>query len=136
MDSDHLLNGIKSVLTGLGAKTSNTTNGGVMLVNTQTGEPNGMMTMANLASVLGVAKSLPDNTSLDDCYLPGMYYFAALQSSIPQYDTGSRWCKVLNIGSESGEVLQIMFNMGVGKLFYRNRTSTGSWLAWAEFATV
>ena len=86
--------------------------------------------------ILGVAKSLSEGTSLDACYNPGMYYFSASQSSIPQYSSGSKWCKVLNIGSASGEVLQIMFCMGVGKLFFRNRTSSGAWMNWAEFAIV
>ena len=48
--------GIKLALQGmfaeLGKKTSNTTNGGVPLLNTQTGEPNGMIAMSDLANVL------------------------------------------------------------------------------------
>ena len=100
------------------------------------GSTKGLISAANLASVLGVAKSLSADTSLDNCYSPGQYYFSALASSIPQYSSGSKWCKVLNIGSASGEVLQIMYCNGVGKLFFRNRTSSGAWINWAEFAIV
>lgn len=69
--TDSLSNGLKSLFSGLGAKTTNTTNGGVPLLNTSTGEPNGMMAMGYLANTLaqtifGVGQRLPNGANLND----------------------------------------------------------------------
>ena len=84
MNTTTLKDGIKAMCASLGAKESNTTNGGVMLVNTSTGEPNGMMTMANRASVLG-ALGAADNRittgDLDTIDTQGKYMIYAADAS-------------------------------------------------------
>lgn len=55
MTLDSLLNGMKSLFSSLGAKTSDS-NYGVALLDKTSGEPKGLMGMSDLASVLGVMK--------------------------------------------------------------------------------
>ena len=52
--TDSLLNGVKSLFSGLGAKTTDS-NYAVPLVNKNDATPTGYMTMANIAAVLGAA---------------------------------------------------------------------------------
>lgn len=143
--TDNLSNGLKSLFSGLGAKTTNTTNGGVPLLNTSTGEPNGMMEMGNLANTLaqtifGVGKRLPNSANLNDYRSAGV--FSTGQAS----DTNT----LANCPVTGGAIVMIVFNpYGIGNttsgsfqliftfstigtgIFYRTQ-SGGGWLGWKK----
>ena len=136
MNTTTLKDGIKAMCASLGAKDSNTTNGGVMLVNTSTGEPNGMMTMANLASVLGgtlLVKNIGNGSNIDDIKTPGIYksatssVTATLSGTLPSGFTNGFYLEV--IGNDPYIHTIIRFD---GHAIYRR----GYVLEWSEWESI
>jgi hypothetical protein len=144
--TETLSNGLKSLFSGLGAKTTNTTNGGVPLLNTSTGEPNGMMSMANFGGQMsnyifgnGCAP-ISSNTDLNSISVPGAYRCnsastAATLTNCPS--TGAAF-NMFVISPYNGEypsytpgiAVQIIVDMS-GKIYKRQKES-GEWTNWAQ----
>ena len=76
MTYDELKNGLKSLFSTLGAKTSDS-NYGVALLDKTSGEPKGLMGMSALASVLGGQKTILSGGNLNDIKTPGTYWIAS-----------------------------------------------------------
>lgn len=83
MTYDELKNGLKSLFSTLGAKTSDS-NYGVALLDKTSGEPKGLMGMSDLASVLGGMPSMYVNvTDADAAITPGFYQHSNWVSNTP-----------------------------------------------------
>ena len=139
-----LKNAIKAWFTSLGTKTTNTTNGGVMLLNTNTGEPNGMMTAAIFAKLMGANMNgkmgmLTDTSSGDiNDLTDGFYYTGSLGNltNAPSYGGTYDQSIIMCFGQNTPRRVQVVFSQnnttGVSKIAIRAYTYQG----WAEWKTV
>lgn len=142
--TDSLSNGLKSLFSGLGAKTSNTTNGGVPLLNTSTGEPNGMMTAAIFAKLMGANMNgkmgmLTDTSSgsMNDL-TDGFYYTGSLGNltNAPSYGTTSDQSIIMCFGQNTPRRVQVVFSQNNSTNVARIAIRAYTYQGWADWKTV
>lgn len=132
MDTITTLNAIKSVFSGLGAKTSDSSYA-VPLVDSSSAEPKGFMSMANLASVLGVKNStkIPQiitGTSYDDTTILDLAL--TLTRGVHIYNTtgGNYYRIVIHDGNCITIFKENIYSPSLGLKY--NRKYNGTWGGW------
>ena len=125
--TESLLNGVKSLFSGLGAKTTDS-NYAVPLVNKSTAEPAGYMEMVNLSAVIaGTSIASLDAAGLDSITASGLYRMNGTSSSFATTD----WGIILHYNHNASIAHQIKLCANVRKVLYRKKTS-GTWDNWTE----
>ena len=115
MTYDELKNGLKSLFSTLGAKTSDS-NYGVALLDKTSGEPKGLMGMSALASVLGGLPKVTDvPTNLDTAVKQGVYILNGSCSYTHNYGV------LIVFEGRSNYGIQIVWDQGYNKLYSRGR---------------
>lgn len=130
------LNAVKNLINSLTAKTGSTASTADMVqLHDANGTPNGKISLADLASVLGgIRTSLDANSNLDDLNIEGKYRAPteAIASSIMNAPTSSGF--ILNVYNGTNSAIQqvIPFN---GNVIYMRRyqKSNNTWRPWYEF---
>lgn len=145
MTLDSLLNGMKSLFSSLGAKTSDS-NYGVALLDKTSGEPKGLMGMSDLASVLGglineiTIKDLEDETNVDDVVpdISGIIinFLGDHKDGLPPSYSNAARCFLISMLYANYYGVQIVFDTTVGTKqapYYRVRSgNTWSGVSWIE----
>ena len=130
------LNAVKNLINSLTAKTGSTASTADMVqLHDDNGTPNGKISLADLASVLGgIRTSLNANSNLNDLIIEGKYCATseAAASSIMNSPSSSGF--ILNVYNGSTNAIQqvIPFN---GNVIYMRRyqKSNNTWKPWYEF---
>lgn len=129
--TDSLLNGLKSLFSGLGAKTTDS-NYAVPLVNKSNAEPAGYMEMSNLATLMAGVKPLA-NQNLDSVFQNGTYFVGSGNEGKPNTNDG--FFVVLNYNNAS--ITQIYWcTQPSNGVYIRNTINQGSsWRGWYKINT-
>ena len=122
MTFEELKDGMKSMFSSLGAKTSDS-NYAVGLYDKTSAEPKGLMGMSDLASVLGGTVTTYSGNSLDDLKTPGRYTCSS--SLLPDGHVGV--IDVIEV--TGGRYVQTVYQPTVRRTIQRtfNGTSWGNW---------
>lgn len=131
MDTITTLNAIKSVFSGLGAKTSDSSYA-VPLVNSSTAEPQGYMSMANLASVLGAIQRLALLTNgydIDEIDYTSSCIVGSGNTS-PHKPSGQTNGSLLTVVTGGGRRVQLWVSENTVFVRQYDQNYSGGWYDW------
>ena len=137
------LNAVKNLINSLTAKTSSTASTADMVqLHDANGNPNGKISLADLASVLGVmffgaaSPTIPENDDLDNYIAAGAYHVAAANiakniGNVPYASAGGSLF-VITAYSGSNYIIQIYICI---RGIYGRKKQSNSWSEWINICT-
>lgn len=130
------LNAVKNLINSLTAKTGSTASTADMVqLHDANGTPNGKISLADLASVLGgIRTSLANGADLDGLIDEGKY--RAPTDAIAQscLNSPTRSGFILNVYNGHNSVVQQVIPFNIGTTYMRRyQRSQGSWTSWYKY---
>lgn len=130
------LNAVKNLINSLTAKTSSTASTADMVqLHDANGNPNGKISLADLASVLGgIRTTLENGEDLDGLTNEGKY--RATKDAIAQscHNSPSRVGFIMNVYNGSYSVVQQVIPFNGGTIYMRRyHRSQGIWSSWYKY---
>lgn len=130
------LNALKNLINSLTAKTSSTASTAdiVQLYNND-GTPNGKISLADLASVLGgIRQSLSTDTDLDEFQKEGKYRAASDSIARSCNNSPTNNAFILNVYDGVNSTVQVLIPFNGNNIFIRRyQKSSNTWRAWYQY---
>lgn len=130
------LNAVKNLINSLTAKTSSTASTADMVqLHDANGNPNGKISLADLASVLGgIRTSLASGADLDGLIDEGKYRAATDAIALSCHNSPSRGGFIMNVYNGSYSVVQQVIPFNGGTIYMRRyQRSQGTWGSWYRY---
>ncbi len=132
-----ILNAVKNLINSLTAKTSSTASTADMVqLHDANGNPNGKISLADLASVLGgMRETIPTNGDLNDYKDEGRFRTTSAASGNSISNRPCNGAFILNVYDGISSRIQVHIPFSADSIYIRKyQVSSGTWSPWYQFS--